>query len=129
MGCPLKDHIEDAARLATEATLGKTALGTTLAGSMTAVVGRYTLNDWAIIIGVIAAIGGLLVQIIVQYNAYRIRTKEERRAEEEEKRALEWHATRMAAIAHRLAEKTHGDTEANFDEAASIFDDSAKGGL
>lgn len=82
----------EAARGAADATIGKTALGVTLTGGTAAMYGGYTLNEWAMILGAIAAVGGLLVQCVVQWHAWRLRVAKA-------KREQEWHDTRMAAIA------------------------------
>lgn len=84
----------EAARIAAEATAataGKGALITTVTGGATAIYGGYTLNEWAIVIGVAATLGGLAVQIVVQIDAY-IDRKARR------KRETELHAARLAVL-------------------------------
>lgn len=113
-------YTAEGARIAAEATMGKAALGTTLTGSATAIYGGYTLNEMAMIVGAIAALGGLLVQIAVQWHAWQGRREESQREKEKAQWDKEWHQTRMAALRNRAALKP--------DDAAFLFQESREGG-
>jgi hypothetical protein len=100
MAATAQDALE-AARLAADATAGKAALGATLTGAGAAIYGGYTLNEWAMALGALAAVGGLVFHAYTTIDSALLRRRKERREEE-------WHKTRMAAL---RTNKTGPDTD------------------
>lgn len=81
----------EAARASFDAAASKTAFGVTMTGGVTTAYGGYTANEVAMLLGAIAAVGGLIFQAYTTWDAKQVRKRKERREEE-------WHKTRMAAL-------------------------------
>ena len=80
----------EAARIAADTAVGKAATGFTLTGSAAVVYGGYTLQEWAMLLGAITALGGLAIQVLTALDARRARQRKTKRDEE-------WHQARMDA--------------------------------
>ena len=70
--------------------MGKAGLATTVTGGGAAMWGGFTMNELAMIVGGLATIIGLLMQVYSTYDTRRIRRAKERRE-------IEWHHARMKA--------------------------------
>ena len=84
----IQDVAQDIAR---DAVISKVATGASVGGGAYAFWGGYTLNEVAMIVGMVVAILGLLVQSCVQFHGWRARCREE-------KRAVILHRARMAKL-------------------------------
>lgn len=117
-------ELAEAARLAADTALANKALLGTVAGSATAVYGGYTLNEWAMVIGALAALLGLAVQVVVQFHSWRLRVTKEQRD-------VEWHKARMASVAARRAARGSDSERGSLNDSSNldVFDDSERGRL
>lgn len=109
---------EIAATSLSDNTVGGMAGKTTVAGAATLVYGGYTINEIAIFIGAVVAVGGFVVQIIAQYHAAKSREKEDARKDE-------LHAHRMALIRMTQKEMDNDSVAARaLDACTTQFNDS-----
>lgn len=84
--------VAEAARHTIDATMAKIGTGVTTTSGVTSVVGGLTLNDTAIIVGMVGVVAGLVIQ---WYYRHKLTMVEIRLKEEQAKRDHEAHIARM----------------------------------
>lgn len=84
--------VAEAARHTIDATMAKIGTGVTTTSGVTSVVGGLTLNDTAIIVGMVGVVAGLLIQ---WYYRHKLTMHEIRLREEEAERQRVEHIAKM----------------------------------
>ena len=87
----------EAARIASDVSMGKVGLGLTGAGGPTLFFGGYTLNDVAMILGGVATILGIVLHMYSTYDTRRINREKSQLEREKARMDAEWHRARMQA--------------------------------
>lgn len=67
---------------AVNTTVASTASKVAIGGSGVALVGVFTLSEWAMIVGMLVGLAGLFVQLMAHMHLARVRQKDERRKDE-----------------------------------------------
>lgn len=83
--------VQEVAQTATDVAIASAGSKAAVGGGGVAVFGALTMNELAMVVGMIVGVVGLLVQIFAQLHAARTRARDERRR-------AELHAARLNAI-------------------------------
>ena len=84
-----------AAQVASDAVLTKIATGMSIGGGSTAVIGGLTLNEFAMVFGMLIGLLGLCLQIYQTLHKRRIYIAEHKAIEEKSRREEEEHRAKM----------------------------------
>lgn len=95
----MNSEVVEVAQDAAEAAVSAKGLGSTLTGGAVALYGGLSANDWAVVLGVVLGIGGLMVQIWDKYHAHQERKVRLRALAAREKREIAQHKAEMAEYA------------------------------
>lgn len=88
----IKEH---AAQVATDTGLAKVATGMTFGGGCTAFIGGLTLNEFAMVFGMVVGLVGLCLQAYQTLHKRRVYMAEYRAIESRNKREEEEHRAKM----------------------------------
>jgi hypothetical protein len=78
-----------------DAVMAKTATGMTVGGGAAAVYGGWTLNEWAIVFGMIVGLLGLVLQVYQTIHKRALYVEEKKLIRERARREEEEHAAKM----------------------------------
>lgn len=95
---------QEVATQAIDVTIASAASKTAVGGGSVAVFGALTMNELAMVIGMIVGVIGLVVQMLAQWHAFRARTRDERRKDE-------LHQARLQALRAGVGEGELCDTD------------------
>ena len=91
----MSDISNQAAQAASDAVMSKVATGMTYGGSATAFFGGLTLNEFAIIFGMVIGLLGFALQVYQTIHKRRVYIEERRLLQERAQREREEHAAKM----------------------------------
>ena len=91
----MSDISNQAAQAASDAVMSKVATGMTVGGGGTAFVGGLTLNEFAMIFGMLIGLLGLCLQAYLTLHKRRVYVAEHKAIEERSRREEEEHRAKM----------------------------------
>ena len=91
----MSDISNQAAQAASDAVMSKVATGMTYGGGATAFFGGLTLNEFAIIFGMVIGLLGFALQVYQTIHKRRVYIEERRLLQERAQREREEHAAKM----------------------------------
>lgn len=91
----MSDISNQAAQAASDAVMSKVATGMTYGGGATAFFGGLTLNEFAIIFGMVIGLLGFVLQVYQTIHKRRVYIEERRLLQERALREREEHAAKM----------------------------------